>query len=170
MPSLTLFFRDPKSFWNAFPTMHPKSREGRLCFTNGCFDLIHPGHVQYLEDARSLGDSLVIGLNSDESVARIKGTSRPLQCETARALVLLGLKSVNAVIRFNEDTPADLIEQIQPDILVKGGDYTPEDIVGRDTVLGRGGQVITIPFISGFSTSSIVDRVKSGCGVTLCNN
>jgi D-beta-D-heptose 7-phosphate kinase/D-beta-D-heptose 1-phosphate adenosyltransferase len=167
MPSLTLFFQDAKSFWDAFPSLRPESRKGRLCFTNGCFDLIHPGHVQYLEDAKALGDFLVVGLNSDGSVARLKGPSRPLQSEDARALVLLGLKSVDAVVRFDEDTPEALIEQIQPDALAKGGDYEPEDVVGRDTVARRGGQTVIIPFMTGFSTTSIAERIKTGIGVTL---
>ncbi|MDR0499478.1 MAG: D-glycero-beta-D-manno-heptose 1-phosphate adenylyltransferase [Holophagales bacterium] len=145
--------------------MRPNSRQGRLCFTNGCFDLIHPGHVQYLEDAKTLGDFLVIGLNSDQSVAKIKGISRPIQHEIARALVLLGLKSVDAVIRFDEDTPANLIELIQPDVLIKGGDYTPETIVGRETVTKHGGQVVTIPFLEGFSTTAIINRIQTNRGV-----
>ena len=167
MPSLTLFFQDAHSLWDAFPNMRPDSRSGKLCFTNGCFDLIHPGHVQYLEDARALGDFLVVGLNSDQSVARIKGVSRPVQCETARALVLLGLKSVDAVVRFDENTPASLIEQIRPDVLIKGGDYTPESVVGRETVAKRGGQTVIIPFLEGFSTTAIVDRIQTNQGVTI---
>ena len=147
--------------------MHPDTRKGKLCFTNGCFDLIHPGHVQYLEDARALGDFLIIGLNSDNSVARIKGLSRPFQCQTARALVLLGLRSVDAVICFDEDTPATLVEQIQPDLLVKGGDYTLETVVGRDTVERRGGQTVLIPFIEGYSTTSIVNRIQTNRGATV---
>jgi len=147
--------------------MRPNSRRGRLCFTNGCFDLIHPGHVQYLEDARVLGDFLVVGLNSDQSVARIKGISRPIQCETGRALVLLGLRSVDAVICFDQDTPAELIEQLQPDVLIKGGDYTPETIVGRETVSRRGGQVAIIPFLEGFSTTAVIDRIQTGRGVAI---
>jgi len=145
--------------------MHPNSRRGKLCFTNGCFDLIHPGHVQYLEDARSLGHFLVVGLNSDQSVARIKGISRPIQCETGRALVLLGLSSVDAVICFDEDTPAELIEQLQPDVLIKGGDYTPETVIGRETVSKQGGQVVIIPFLEGFSTTAIIERIQTGRGV-----
>jgi D-beta-D-heptose 7-phosphate kinase/D-beta-D-heptose 1-phosphate adenosyltransferase len=167
MPSLTLFFQDANSLWDAFPTLRPGSRKSKLCFTNGCFDLIHPGHVQYLEDAKALGDFLVVGLNSDQSVARIKGASRPLQSEDARALVLLGLKSVDAIVRFDEDTPEALIEQMQPDVLVKGGDYAPEAVVGRETVARRGGRTVIIPFITGFSSTSIVDRIKAGRGVTL---
>ena len=120
-----------------------------------------------MEDAKALGDFLLVGLNSDNSVARIKGTSRPLQNENARAMVLLGLKSVDAVICFDGDTPANLIEQIQPDVLVKGGDYTPETVVGRETVAGRGGQTVIIPFLEGFSTTAIVNRVRAGKGVNI---
>lgn len=160
MTSPARYFPDAQSFLDAHP-----SRDGKLCFTNGCFDLIHPGHVQYLEDARALGDFLVVGLNSDASVARLKGPSRPLQDEAARARVLLGLRSVDAVVRFEEDTPFELITALQPDILTKGGDYTPETVVGRDVVEARGGRLVLIPFLPGHSTSTIVERIKSGRGV-----
>src|SRR5512133_167816 len=136
MPSSDRFFLTAKAFHEAFP-----ERPGRLCFTNGCFDLIHPGHVQYLAEARALGDFLVLGLNSDASVARLKGPSRPLQDEVARAMVLLGLRSVDAVVRFDEDTPLELIRALQPDVLAKGGDYTPETVVGREVVEARGGRL-----------------------------
>jgi len=167
MPLLTFFFKNAGSFWDAFPALRPEHRETKLCFTNGCFDILHPGHVQYLEDARALGDFLVVGLNSDESVARLKGPSRPLQSLEARAMVLLGLKSVGAVLRFDEDTPAKLIEQIQPDVLIKGGDYALDQIIGRDTVEKRGGRTVTIPFLEGHSTSAIVHRIQIGKGVAL---
>ncbi len=160
MTSPVRYFPDAQSFLRAHPT-----RAGKLCFTNGCFDLIHPGHVQYLEDARALGDFLVVGLNSDASVARLKGPSRPLQDEAARALVLLGLRSVDAVVRFEEDTPLELITALQPDILTKGGDYTPETVVGREVVEARGGRLVLIPFLPGHSTSTIVERIKTGRGV-----
>ena len=155
------FFLTPEAFFAAFPV-----RPRILCFTNGCFDLIHPGHVKYLEDARALGDYLVVGRNSDASVARLKGPSRPLQDEDARAAVLLGLRSVDAVIRFGEDTPFELIRTVAPDILVKGGDYTPEGVVGRDLVEARGGHVAIIPFLPGHSSSAIVERIRSGRGVS----
>ena len=161
MPSPTRFFQTPEAFLAAFP------RPGTLCFTNGCFDLIHPGHVQYLADARALGDFLVVGLNSDASVARLKGTGRPLQDEAARAAILLGLRSVDAVVRFDEDTPLELIRILQPEVLVKGGDYTPETVVGRELVEGRGGRLVLIPFLPGHSTSRIEQRIRSGRGVTL---
>ena len=161
MPSPIPFFQSPEAFLAATP------RPGRLVFTNGCFDLIHPGHVQYLADARALGDCLVVGLNSDASVARLKGASRPLQDEAARAAILLGLRSVDAVIRFDEDTPLELITALRPDVLVKGGDYTPETVVGREVVEGRGGSLVLIPFLPGHSTSRIEARIRSGRGVTV---
>ncbi|MFZ1375154.1 MAG: D-glycero-beta-D-manno-heptose 1-phosphate adenylyltransferase [Geothrix sp.] len=161
MPSLPRFFQTPEAFLEAVP------RPVTLCFTNGCFDLIHPGHVQYLADARALGDFLVVGLNSDASVARLKGSSRPLQDEAARAAILLGLRSVDAVVRFEEDTPLELIRALRPDVLVKGGDYTPETVVGRDLVEGLGGKLVLIPFLPGHSTSRIEQRIRSGRGVTL---
>ncbi len=155
------FFLTPEAFFAAFP-----ARPRVLCFTNGCFDLLHPGHVKYLEDARALGDFLVVGLNGDASVARLKGPSRPLQDEGARAAVLLGLRSVDAVIRFEEDTPFELIGALAPEILVKGGDYTVDGVVGRDLVEARGGRVEIIPFLPGHSSSAIVERIKAGRGVT----
>lgn len=161
MLSSTRFFPDARAFLAAIP------RPRVLCFTNGCFDLIHPGHVKYLEDARALGDFLVVGLNSDASVARLKGPGRPLQDESARAAVLLGLRSVDAVVRFNEDTPLELIRALQPDVLVKGGDYTPEGVVGREEVESRGGRLVLIPFLPGHSTTRIEQRILSGRGVTL---
>jgi D-beta-D-heptose 7-phosphate kinase/D-beta-D-heptose 1-phosphate adenosyltransferase len=121
--------------------------------------------VQYLEDARALGDFLVVGLNSDASVARIKGPARPLQDQWARARVLLGLRSVDAVVLFDEDTPFNLIAALQPDVLVKGGDYTPEGVVGRDLVEARGGRLALIPFLPGHSTTAIADRIRAGRGV-----
>ena len=162
MSSPARYYPDAQSFLQAHP-----NRPGTLCFTNGCFDLIHPGHVQYLEDARALGDFLVLGLNSDASVARLKGPSRPLQDETARAMVLLGLRSVDAVVRFDEDTPLELITALQPDVLVKGGDYTPDAVVGRELVEARGGRLVLIPFLPGHSTSTIVSRILSGRGVLM---
>jgi len=161
MTSLDRFFLSPEAFWQAFP-----ARPATLCFTNGCFDLLHPGHVRYLQDVRALGDFLVVGLNSDASVARLKGPSRPLQDEQARAMVLLGLRSVDAVVRFEEDIPFNLIQALQPDLLAKGGDYTPENVVGRDIVEARGGRLVLIPFLPGYSTSAIVDRIRTGRGVT----
>jgi D-beta-D-heptose 7-phosphate kinase/D-beta-D-heptose 1-phosphate adenosyltransferase len=149
----------------SFLADHPE-RPATLCFTNGCFDLIHPGHVRYLEDVRALGDFLVVGLNSDASVARLKGPSRPLQDQEARAMILAGLRSVDAVVLFEEDTPLELITALQPDILAKGGDYTPDTVVGRDVVEARGGKVVLVPFLPGHSSTTIVERIRTGIGVT----
>ncbi|MHB8767105.1 MAG: D-glycero-beta-D-manno-heptose 1-phosphate adenylyltransferase [Deferrisomatales bacterium] len=132
---------------------------GRVVFTNGCFDLLHPGHVTYLEAARDLGDALVVGLNSDASVRRLKGPRRPILTQQERATVLAGLRSVDYVVVFDEDTPLGLIEAIVPDLLVKGGDWAVASIVGREAVEAAGGQVRAIPFVEGNSTTGIVERV-----------
>ena len=134
-------------------------KEFRIVFTNGCFDIIHRGHIEYLAKARELGDILVVGLNTDESVKRIKGNGRPLQDQDSRALILASLSCMGAVIFFNEDTPYELIKKIQPDVLVKGGDYKPEEIVGFDIVQKKGGTVQTIEFIDGLSSSSIIQKL-----------
>lgn len=139
-----------------------RPREERLVFTNGCFDILHRGHVEYLNAARALGDRLVVGLNTDASVRRLKGPERPLVPEDDRAFVLAGLACVDAVVLFDEDTPAALIEELVPDVLVKGGDYRVEDIVGGGTVRAAGGEVVVIPFVPGRSTTSIVERIRKG--------
>ena len=131
----------------------------RVVFTNGCFDLLHLGHVDYLEKARALGDALVVGLNTDASVSRLK-PGRPIQDETSRARILAALAFVEAVVLFGEPTPLRLIELVQPDILVKGDDYALDQIVGHEVVLSRGGQVLTVPLVSGYSTSRIVARIQ----------
>ena len=136
-------------------------REGKkVVFTNGCFDVIHRGHVSYLAQARDLGDLLVLGLNSDSSVRRLKGPTRPVNDEESRALVLASLECVDYVVLFDEDTPYHLIDAIQPDILVKGGDYQIDQIVGYDIVKAHGGEVLTLPFVDGFSSTSIINRLK----------
>lgn len=136
-------------------------REGsKLVFTNGCFDILHVGHVKYLQQAKALGDILVVGLNSDASVKRLKGEERPVQVEADRADVLAALACVDFVCLFNEDTPLDLIKIVKPDFLVKGGDWPVEKIVGYDFVTSYGGQVKSLPFVPGRSTSSILERVK----------
>lgn len=138
-----------------------KSRgDQRVVFTNGCFDLVHRGHVDYLSRARDLGDLLILGLNSDASVRRLKGPSRPIVDEKSRALLLAAFQFIDYVVLFEEDTPYELIKAAQPDILVKGGDYKPEDIVGYDIVKQRGGQVVTIDFVPGFSTTNIVEKLQ----------
>lgn len=130
----------------------------KVVFTNGCFDLLHLGHVDYLEQARHLGDALVVGLNTDASVSCLK-PGRPIQDETARARILASLAFVDAVVLFGEPTPLELIELVQPDVLVKGDDYAIENIVGHEVVLARGGAVRTVPLVSGYSTSRIVARI-----------
>lgn len=138
-----------------------RPRHDRVVFTNGCFDLLHPGHVHYLDTARRMGDALVVALNTDASVRRLKGPSRPLAPEGDRALVVAALAAVDAVTLFDEDTPADLIGALLPDVLVKGGDYQAHEIVGAEAVIGAGGRVEVVPFQHGFSTTSMVDRICS---------
>ena len=137
-----------------------KNQGQKVVFTNGCFDLLHLGHVDYLEKARQNGDKLVVGLNTDASISRIKGPSRPLQDEMSRARVMASLLFVDAVVLFDSDTPLQLIEAVEPDVLVKGDDYTVEQIVGHDVVLARGGQVKTVPLVTGYSTSNIVKKIE----------
>lgn len=137
-----------------------KSQAKTIVFTNGCFDLLHLGHVDYLEKARSLGDKLVLGLNSDDSVSRFKGQNRPIQDQNSRSRVLAALQVVDLVVFFNEDTPLILISEIQPNVLVKGSDYLAENIVGADVVKKNGGVVKTIDFVSGYSTSKIIEKIK----------
>ena len=136
----------------------------RIVFTNGVFDILHPGHLRYLQAARRHGDLLVIGLNSDASVRRNKGPERPINPETERAEVLAALECVDAVSIFDDDTPADIIRRVQPDILVKGADWPADEIVGRDTVEARGGRVVLAPVESGYSTTSLIDRVRRADG------
>jgi rfaE bifunctional protein nucleotidyltransferase chain/domain len=132
----------------------------KIVFTNGCFDVLHRGHITYLAKAAALGNALVIGLNTDASVKRLKGPSRPLQDEETRALILASLGFVTAVVLFGEDTPYDLIKKVQPDVLVKGGEYKIEDIVGYDVVKGKGGTVLTIDMVEGFSSTGIIQKMK----------
>jgi len=139
-----------------------RQRGGRVVFTNGCFDLLHRGHVHYLSQAADLGDVLVIGLNTDASVRRLKGEHRPINDETGRAEVLAALSFVDFVIPFDEDTPLELIRCLCPDVLVKGGDYLPDQVVGAGFVEGRGGQVVIIPFLPDYSTSGIEQRIREG--------
>ncbi|MDI6854118.1 MAG: D-glycero-beta-D-manno-heptose 1-phosphate adenylyltransferase [Deltaproteobacteria bacterium] len=133
----------------------------KVVFTNGCFDLLHVGHVQYLEEARSLGDALIVAVNTDDSVRRLsKGSGRPVNPEADRARVLAALACVDRVVLFPEDTPREIIAELQPDVLVKGGDYRLEEIVGRETVLARGGRVKVIPFVPGYSTTALLARIR----------
>lgn len=130
-----------------------------VVFTNGCFDILHRGHIEYLSAAADLGNILIIGLNTDASVKRLKGEGRPVQDEQSRALALASLRFVDAVVLFDEDTPYELIKSVQPDVLVKGGDYTEDTIVGADIVRARGGRVVTIPLTEGYSTSGILNSL-----------
>lgn len=139
---------------------HSRPRQERLVFTNGCFDLLHRGHVEYLSAARSLGDRLVVGLNSDDSVFRLKGEGRPVSGEADRAYVLAGLEAVDAVTLFDEDTPWSLISALLPDVLVKGGDYRPDQVIGRAEVEAAGGRLVIIPFVAGRSTTDLINRIR----------
>lgn len=138
-----------------------RPRENRLVFTNGCFDLLHRGHVECLDGARRLGDALIVGMNTDASVRRIKEAGRPLVPEEDRALVLAGLASVDAVVLFDEDTPRTLVAQLLPDVLVKGGDYEPHEVEGRKEVLAAGGRVEVLPFLEGYSSTELVRRIRA---------
>ncbi len=138
-----------------------KSRGEKIVFTNGCFDIIHYGHIHYLAEARQLGDRLIVGLNSADSVKRLKGEHRPINDESTRQHLLAALEFVDAVVVFEEDTPLELIKIIIPDILVKGGDWKPEQIVGSNIVLTNGGEVQSLAFIQGYSTTSIEQKIKS---------
>ncbi len=137
-----------------------RPRDQSVVFTNGCFDALHPGHVEHLAQAKALGDVLVVGLNSDVSVRRLKGAGRPLVPEADRAAVLAALRSVDAVTLFDQDTPLELISALLPDVLVKGGDYDLDGIVGREVVEEAGGEVRVLPFVEGYSTTGILNRSK----------
>jgi rfaE bifunctional protein nucleotidyltransferase chain/domain len=132
-----------------------------IVFTNGVFDILHPGHVRYLQDARALGDVLIVGLNADASVSRNKGPDRPINPEGERAEILAALACVDAVVIFEEDTPAEIVRLVQPDVLVKGADWPSDQIVGRDTVEARGGRVVLVPVEPGHSTTAIVERIRT---------
>lgn len=138
-----------------------RPRDRTVVFTNGCFDLLHRGHVEYLQAARELGDVLVLGLNTDASVRRLKGTGRPLNDEMDRAHVVASLACVDAVTLFDEDTPRDLIRALLPDVLVKGGDYQVEDVVGKAEVEAAGGRVMILPYLDGRSTTALVHKIRS---------
>jgi D-beta-D-heptose 7-phosphate kinase/D-beta-D-heptose 1-phosphate adenosyltransferase len=137
----------------------PRSR--KIVFTNGCFDLLHRGHAEYLAAARALGDVLIVGLNTDASVRKLKGPGRPVVSELDRAYVIASLEAVDAVTLFEEDTPRALIAALLPDVLVKGGDYRPDGVVGREEVEAAGGHVVIIPFIAGRSTTELLDQIRT---------
>ena len=132
-----------------------------VVFTNGVFDILHPGHIRYLRDARSQGDALIVGVNSDRSVRAIKGPTRPVNPEGERAEVLAALSSVDAVVVFDEDDPQRIISRLQPDVLVKGADWADNAIIGRETVEARGGRVVRVPLADGYSSSAIIEKIRS---------
>ena len=134
---------------------------GAVVFTNGVFDLLHPGHVDVLDRARREGAALVVGVNSDASVKRLKGPERPIRTSAERAIVLAALEVVDAVVLFEDDTPIELVRAIEPDVIVKGGDYSPETIVGADLVTARGGRVVVIPLVDGPSTTSTIEKLRA---------
>jgi rfaE bifunctional protein nucleotidyltransferase chain/domain len=139
---------------------HHRASGAIVVFTNGVFDLLHPGHVRYLQRARALGDMLVVGLNSDASVRRNKGSGRPINAEAERAEIVSALDCVDAVVIFDEDTPAEIVRACQPDVLVKGADWPADQIVGRDTVEARGGRVVRMAIEEGYSTTALLERIK----------
>jgi D-glycero-beta-D-manno-heptose 1-phosphate adenylyltransferase len=141
-----------------------RKRGRRLVFTNGCFDILHPGHVRYLKEARSLGDRLLVAVNSDETVARLKGPGRPLIALAERMELLAALECVDYVVAFEEETPFEIIAEIVPDVLVKGGDWTKDRIVGRERVEREGGRVLSLPYAPGFSTSNLIERILTRLG------
>lgn len=138
-----------------------KKENKKIVFTNGCFDLLHIGHVTYLEEAKKLGDVLIVGINTDASVRVLKGPTRPIQNENDRSAILAALKAVDHTILFSEDTPLNLIKKIKPDVLVKGGDWKIEQIVGSDFVMSYGGQVKSLNFVNGKSTTAIIEKSKT---------
>jgi D-beta-D-heptose 7-phosphate kinase/D-beta-D-heptose 1-phosphate adenosyltransferase len=138
-----------------------RARGGTVVFTNGVFDLLHPGHIRYLQDARQLGDALIVGLNSDRSVRANKGPERPITPEAERAEILSALECVDGVAIFDDETPAEIIKRIQPDVLVKGADWGPDNIVGRDAVEARGGRVVRMELSPGYSTTELIKKARS---------
>ncbi len=158
---LSAKIKSAKSLAKVLSTLRSKGK--KIVFTNGCFDILHVGHVDYLSKARRLGDVLVVGLNSDFSVKKIKGNRRPINKESDRAKILSSLYFVDYVTSFNETTPENLIKKVRPDILVKGGDWKIEDIVGGSFVRSYGGKIKSIPFVKGYSTTSIIERSACQC-------
>ena len=141
-----------------------------VVFTNGCFDLLHPGHIRGFELARQMGDALIVGLNSDASVRQLKGPTRPVIPEGERAEILSALEPIDAVVIFNELTPREVISRLLPDVLVKGGDWPGDQIVGREEVEAAGGRVVSIPFVTGYSTTSMLQKIREGSGHSSVNN
>jgi len=153
---MSVLTRDQAAVW----ADELRRQKRRVVLTNGVFDLLHPGHVRYLQAARAEGDALIVAINSDRSVRAIKGQARPITPEAERAEILDALACVSAVAVFDEDTPAEIIKVVQPDVLVKGADWAPDRIVGRDTVEARGGKVVLVAMEQGWSTTSIIDRIS----------
>jgi len=151
-----IFFEKEEAF-NLLQTW--RFKEEKIVFTNGCFDLVHRGHLEYLASAASMGNKMILGLNTDASVQKLKGPDRPINDEYSRALLLASLGYIDMIIFFGEQTPYDLIDFVQPDILVKGSDYNAEDIVGYDIVKGKGGEIKTLDFIEGFSSTGIINKI-----------
>ena len=139
----------------------PKRNAQRVVFTNGCFDLLHPGHIETLEKARSLGDALIVGVNSDRSVREMKGQGRPITPERERAEVLAALACVDGVVIFDEPTPREIVAALLPDVLVKGGDWASDQIIGREETEAAGGKVVSVPVLTGYSTSAMVEKIRS---------
>ena len=137
------------------------SLDGRVVFTNGVFDLLHPGHIDVLTAARAQGDALIVGLNSDDSVHRLKGPSRPVRTQAERAYVMAALEAVDAVVIFDQDTPLELVRHLEPSVIVKGGDYTPDTVVGAAEVRALGGEVVIVPLTPGQSTTSIIEKLRA---------
>ena len=156
-PRRKVMSRERAARWRA-------AQHGRVVFTNGVFDLLHPGHVDVLVGARRRGDALVVGVNSDESVRRLKGPSRPIRNEGDRSLVLAALETVDVVVIFDEDTPLELVRALRPDVIVKGGDYSVDQVVGAGDVLARGGEVVIIPLTAGHSTTATVESLRRSGG------
>lgn len=152
-----IYSRDSVEFERLLAIMRFKSK--KIVFTNGCFDILHLGHIDYLAKAAGQGDVLIVGLNTDESVRRIKGSNRPIQDEVSRAMILASLRFVDYVVFFAEDTPYELIKTIQPHVLVKGADYKPEEIVGFDIMKARKGKVVIFDYLEGFSTTAIIKKI-----------
>jgi len=139
-----------------------RAKGDKIVFTNGCFDILHSGHIDYLAKAAGLGDKLIIGVNTDKSVQKLKGMSRPIQSQDSRSLILAGLEFVAAIVLFDEDTPAELIAFLKPDILVKGADYAIDQVAGAESVMKSGGSVVLLPYLKGFSTSGIERKIREG--------
>jgi len=147
--------------WSDIESTLAPLKNKKIVFTNGCFDLLHVGHIRYLQEARKLGDILVVGVNADASVRRLKGPTRPVQNENDRAEILAALGAVNYTVIFPEDTPLELIQKVKPAILVKGGDWKPEQIVGADFVISLGGKVMSLQFVEGRSTTKLIEKAKT---------